>query len=68
MRYFITVIVLTTFLMSCKDTKKERIRVAVESQLSMYPKSTLQDLHKYFFQDYFGPGRIIGEIFIDNIT
>jgi hypothetical protein len=25
----------------------------------MYPKSTLRDLYKNFFQDYFGPGHII---------
>jgi hypothetical protein len=48
-------------LMSCKDTKKERIRNAVQSQLNMYPKSTLQDLYKNFFQDYFGPGHIVND-------
>jgi uncharacterized protein (UPF0262 family) len=49
------------FLTSCKETKDERIRAAVENQLSMYPKSTLQDLYKNFFQDYFGPGHIVSD-------
>ena len=49
-------------LFSCKDDKKsELIRSAVENQLSIYPKSTLQDLYKNFFQDYFGPGHIVSD-------
>ena len=28
-------------------------------QLNVYPKSTLQDLYKNFFQDKFGPGHLI---------
>jgi hypothetical protein len=47
---------------SCKETKYELIRAAVENQLEMYPKSTLQDLYKNFFQDYFGPGHIVDDI------
>jgi uncharacterized protein (UPF0262 family) len=47
--------------MSCKETKEELIRSAVENQLNMYPKSTLQDLYKNFFQDYFGPGHIVND-------
>jgi hypothetical protein len=46
---------------SCKETKNEQIRTAVEHQLDMYPKSTLQDLYKNFFQDYFGPGHIVDD-------
>jgi hypothetical protein len=44
---------------SCKEAKHEQIRAAVENQLSLYPESTLQDLYKNFFQDYFGPGHIV---------
>jgi hypothetical protein len=49
--------------MSCKDTntKREQVRVAVENHLKVYPKSTLQDLYKNFFQDYFGPGHIVSD-------
>lgn len=37
------------------------IRKAVESQMHTYPESTLCDLYKNFFQDYFGPGHIISD-------
>jgi hypothetical protein len=46
---------------SCKETKSEQIRTAVENQLKMYPESTLRDLYKNFFQDYFGPGHIVSD-------
>ena len=46
---------------SCKETGGDRIRAAVENQLKEYPKSTLQDLYKNFFQDYFGPGHIVSD-------
>jgi hypothetical protein len=49
------------FLISCKERRNERIRVAVENQLNLYPKSTLQDLYKNFFQDYFGPGHLVDD-------
>ena len=61
MRSLITVIILSVILMSCKDKKSEQIRLAVENKLSVYPKSTLQDLYKNFFQDYFGPGHIVSD-------
>ncbi|MDR1624753.1 MAG: hypothetical protein LBS04_07255 [Tannerellaceae bacterium] len=61
MRYFIPFIVLALALTSCKDTKSERIRTAVKSQLSLYPESTLQDIYKNFFQDYFGPGHMVSD-------
>jgi hypothetical protein len=48
-------------LTSCKETKSEQIHAAVKAQLSLYPKSTLQDLYKNFFQDYFGPGHIVSD-------
>ena len=46
---------------SCKETEGRQVRVAVENQLEAYPKSTLQDLYKNFFQDYFGPGHIVSD-------
>ncbi|MBQ4547777.1 MAG: hypothetical protein IJA42_01100 [Bacteroidales bacterium] len=33
----------------------------MERQLSDYPKSTLQDLYKSFFQDRFGPGHLVND-------
>jgi hypothetical protein len=54
--------IVACFLFSCKkETKDEQIRAAVENQLATYPKSTLQDLYKNFFQDYFGPGHIAND-------
>jgi hypothetical protein len=54
--------IVACFLFSCKkETKGEQIRAAVENQLATYPKSTLQDLYKNFFQDYFGPGHIVSD-------
>jgi hypothetical protein len=53
----IAIIILT----SCRETKDERICAAVERQLSAYSESTLQDLYKNFFQDYFGPGHLLDD-------
>ena len=61
MRNIITILAMAILLASCKDTKSEQIRMAVNNQLIMYPKSTLQDLYKNFFQDYFGPGHIVSD-------
>jgi hypothetical protein len=35
------------------------IRAAIERQMTAYPKSTLQDIYKSFYQDRFGPGHMI---------
>lgn len=37
------------------------VRTAVERQMQTYPKSTLKDLYKNFFQDKFGPGHIVSD-------
>ncbi len=59
---------LTLFLLFClclsatekKDFEKA-VRDAVCRQMQTYPKSTLKDLYKNFFQDKFGPGHIISD-------
>ena len=61
MRSIITILVISIFMFSCKKTEEGQIRAAVENQLKAYPKSTLQDLYKNFFQDYFGPGHIVSD-------
>ena len=61
MRSFITILFISFFMLSCKETESGKIRTAVENQLNAYPKSTLQDLYKNFFQDYFGPGHIVSD-------
>ncbi|MDR2911634.1 MAG: hypothetical protein LBV47_09805 [Bacteroidales bacterium] len=53
--------VLAFISISCSNVKDEPIRTAVKNQLSVYPESTLQDLYKNFFQDYFGPGHIVSD-------
>ena len=37
------------------------MRSAIEKQLATYPKSTLQDIYKSFYQEHFGPGHIISD-------
>ncbi len=49
-------------LISCSGNPNEAaIRKAVERQMQTYPKSTLRDVYKNFFQDRFGPGHIISD-------
>lgn len=44
-----------------KTDFEKAVRQAVERQMQTYPKSTLKDLYKNFFQDKFGPGHIISD-------
>ncbi len=44
-----------------QDNIELKIMQSVERQMSLYPKSTLQDLYKHFFQDRFGPGHILSD-------
>lgn len=62
-RYFIFLAIISGAMLACgrKNPTHEKIRSAVEQQLSMYPESTLRDLYKNFFQDRFGPGHIIAD-------
>ena len=41
------------------NTHTFAIRDAIERQIETYPKSTLQDIYKSFYQDRFGPGHMI---------
>lgn len=41
------------------DDFEVKVRKAVDMQMENYPKSTLKDLYKNFFQDRFGPGHLI---------
>ena len=45
--------------MSACSGHRKQIRESVEKKLSQYPASTLKDLYKSYFQDYFGPGHLI---------
>jgi hypothetical protein len=39
----------------------DAVRKAVNRQMNEYPKSTLKDIYKSFFQDRYGPGHIIND-------
>jgi hypothetical protein len=56
----IMVIVLTGCVAcSSRNTFEEAVKTAVNRQMETYPKSTLKDLYKNFFQDRFGPGHLV---------
>lgn len=57
----IVLLLLCTKSVVCCPSSVELIKKSVERQLRDYPKSTLQDLYKSFFQDRFGPGHIVSD-------
>ena len=60
---YIFILSLSIWVTSCQHDSTDRAIIeAVEKQMKMYPESTLRDLYKNFFQDYFGPGHIITNI------
>lgn len=48
-------------MMASEKPFEDAVRAAVERQITTYPKSTLKDLYKNFFQDKYGPGHIISD-------
>ncbi|MCF8225496.1 MAG: hypothetical protein K9J30_06430 [Bacteroidales bacterium] len=58
-----TMVLLLVLLMitGCMETESEIIRKSLGTKLEMYPASTLKDLYKSYFQDYFGPGHLISD-------
>ena len=60
---FLTLFFLFCLCLSATEKKdfEKAVHVAVSRQMQKYPKSTLKDLYKNFFQDKFGPGHIIGD-------
>ncbi|MDR1603172.1 MAG: hypothetical protein LBS42_12225 [Tannerella sp.] len=42
-----------------QNTFEDAVKTAVIRQIEDYPKSTLKDLYKNFFQDRFGPGHLV---------
>lgn len=46
-------------LSKAENSFNEAVRNSVSNQMTTYPRSTLRDLYKNFFQDKFGPGHII---------
>ncbi len=61
-KYFLLLFYATICLSACLQISNQKviaIQKAVKLQMDNYPKSTLQDIYKNFFQDYFGPGHLI---------
>lgn len=56
---FYTALMLLTF--SCTQNNEQKIGQAVTNLLQRYPKATLQDVYKSFFQDYFGVAHLLAE-------
>lgn len=65
MKTFLSMAFSLLFCIGVSATEKKdfenAVRQAVARQLETYPKSTLKDLYKNFFQDKFGPGHIISD-------
>lgn len=59
-------LILTLFI-SCESLSAQKknfesaVRIAVETQMRNYPKSTLKDIYKNFFQDKYGPGHLVAD-------
>ena len=45
-----------------KQSVEKAVKQAVERQIEKYPKATLKDLYKSFFQDAYGPGHLINDV------
>ncbi len=58
---------LLVILLSCslgllgQNIDTQSVRASIERQMKNYPKSTLQDIYKSFYQDHFGPGHMISD-------
>lgn len=61
MRKMLLSLLLVALLLPAKAQvpNEEAVRSAVERQLACFPRSTLQDIYKSFFQDRFGPGHAV---------
>ena len=58
--FIISVLVIFWF-QACSHDNTLSVRTALERQIATYPKSTLQDVYKSFYQDRFGPGHMISD-------
>jgi hypothetical protein len=57
----IVVLVFVSMIVFAQKNNNELIRQAIQSQINTYPKSTLQDIYKNFFQDSFGLEHLMGD-------
>jgi len=54
MKKIIIISLVIPFLTCCTTQREKLMETAVNEQLVLYPKSTLQDIYKNFYQDKFG--------------
>ena len=54
-------IVLMLLFCGCQNFEKYQIRQSVRQHMECYPHSTLCDIYKNFFQDYYGPGHLLSD-------
>lgn len=59
--YFILMAAFLLTFASCRSDFEKNVRKSISEQMERYPKSTLQDIYKNFFQDYFGPEHAIAD-------
>ena len=59
-----TILVIAVFCSVClfgQSYDTLSVRAAIVRQMATYPKSTMQDIYKSFYQAHFGPGHIISD-------
>lgn len=62
MKRLVAVLSLLSLMYICTDAQRlttKQVAVGVEQIVKNYPKASLQDVYKSFFQDRFGPGHMI---------
>lgn len=52
---------MSMFTVNAQQDFESAVRQSVTRQMEVYPKSTLKDIYKSFFQDEFGPGHIVSD-------
>lgn len=44
-----------------ENSRRDSIEAGIKRIMTAYPKATLQDIYKSFFQDNYGPGHLMGD-------
>ncbi len=57
----VAALVIVTTVVNGQLQQTSAIKQAIEKQFEFYPASTLKDICKNFFQDYYGPGHLLSD-------
>lgn len=59
----LTICAIATFFCSHaqENSRRDSIEAGIKRIMTAYPKATLQDIYKSFFQDNYGPGHLMGD-------